>query len=63
LKKQAAASATKSQAKLEEVNDEVFDLFTEKDFTRALYHKIGRPFAFGPIEFHGLDSDRTFDAA
>lgn len=42
--------------------EEDFDLFNPAEFGRALRSKFGRPFAFGPIEFAGLDSD-DFDGS
>lgn len=37
------------------------DLNKPRDFQEALNERIGRPFIFGPVEFHGLDEPETFN--
>ena len=61
MQKQATIIRSSQMEQPEEDQEEDFDLFSPTDFARALQKKVGRPFAFGPIEFSGLDSDDTFD--
>lgn len=37
------------------------DLNKPHDFQEALNERAGRPFIFGPVEFHGLDEPETFE--